>query len=68
MLRQKFDDFMHDLEASEVRVNNVRTMATTLTSGGHSEVKVIEQRSEELSMMWTDVKDAAEARKEVREQ
>ena len=67
MLRQKFDDFMQDLEASDVRVNNVRTMATTLTSSGHNEAKVIEQRSEELSQMWADVKDAAEARKEVRE-
>jgi len=68
MLRQKFDDFMRDLVASEERVNNVRTMATTLTSGGHNESETIQQRSDEISQMWAEVKDTTEARKEVREQ
>ena len=67
MLRQKFDDFMHDLVASEERVNNVCTTATTLSSGGHSEAEVIQRRSDEISQMWAEVKDAAEARKEVRD-
>ena len=63
VLQKKFDDFVHELAASEDRVQHVAKLATTRISEGHSAKEAIEERRTVLLQLWENVKVASGQRK-----
>lgn len=68
ILQQKFEDFMHELSASEERVTNISNKAEAMIEAGHYESEKIKQREEEVKQMWIDLKEVTHARQEVSKQ
>lgn len=65
MLQQKFDNFLHDLQANEERVSHINMMCETLVTANHGNSRKIQKRNEDINIMWADVKDLAQNRQEV---
>ena len=63
VLQKKFDDFVHELTASEDRVQHVAKLATTRITEGHSAKEAIEERRAVLLQLWENVKVASGQRK-----
>ena len=68
ILQQRFEDFLHDLTSNEDRVVNVLAKADNMLSTNHFDSEKIQQRASEIKQMWADLKEVAEARRDVSEQ
>ncbi|XP_055956724.1 spectrin beta chain, non-erythrocytic 2 isoform X1 [Patella vulgata] len=64
ILQQKFEDFIHDLNSKEDRVTKVVTMGKTMIDNNHFEKTKIQKRSDEITQMWNELKEVAQARQE----
>jgi len=64
ILQQKFNDFVRDLHASEERVTQINTLASSLTASEHSESTTIKRRQNDINVMWEAVKELAENRQQ----
>ncbi|XP_054158910.1 spectrin alpha chain-like isoform X2 [Oppia nitens] len=61
--QKKFDDFMSDLKANEVRLAEMNEIATQLSSLGQTEAAVkITQQVEELNQKWTHLQEVTTER------
>ena len=65
ILQQKFEDFIHEINASEERVTNISSKAEAMIEGKHFESENIKQREEEIKQMWAELKEVTHARQEV---
>ena len=65
ILQQKFEDFIHELNASEERVSNISSKAEAMIEAKHYESENIKQREEEIKQMWNELKEVTHARQEV---
>lgn len=65
-MQQKFDDFQHELTASEDRVTNLHGKATAMVEAGHYESEKIRKRDAEITQMWAELKEVTNARQDVR--
>lgn len=66
VLQQKFDDFQHELNASEDRVTSLHAKATSMLEANHYESVAIKKRDEEITQIWVDLREVTVARQEVR--
>lgn len=64
VLQKRFEDFMNDLTANELRIDAVHDMGKKLVEGEHPEAEQIQARQEEINTSWTSLKEVAAARKE----
>ncbi|XP_053397827.1 spectrin alpha chain, non-erythrocytic 1-like isoform X5 [Mercenaria mercenaria] len=64
ILQQKFDDFQHELTASEDRVTNLHGKAASMIEASHYEKEKIGKRDAEITQMWTELKEVTNARQE----
>ncbi|EDV21767.1 uncharacterized protein TRIADDRAFT_59818 [Trichoplax adhaerens] len=62
-LKQKFDDFLKDLEANETRVNEVNEVSQKLQNEGHSDAEAIRQQTLNLLENWDNLKKLTEKRR-----
>lgn len=62
LLLKAFNNFKHDLESNEKRVELVNELAAKLLAAGHSDASKIQDRQSELNSRWKDLGQLADKR------